>query len=704
MNRIIIIFLMSLSCFIGMSIFGPVVLATYEIKLDNVNVMPIDKRIQNRHSLTNKPVELYGPVDEKVFFYEVKTEAKKDENKVVFFLKHSELLIEPSAVTFSIDDETVQSVSLKKSELTNKVVIPLTKEALSKGFHTVTVSFNGVLKEGICVNQETRSNWLTIGTDSYIQLHSQKTEDVSLLDFPIIFSAKQGQSVSVIIPDKPSLETRSAGSAIAAFLQSKSEDAKSVKVVRESNVNVIAGNFIVVGSQSEFQTAWVKTLITEANVSFPDKGLLLSRHRLNEHAESLFILVKSAEQFKGRVDILLDESFRNQLTGQQMVITSTPKIDKTNGLISLKKFGMSNLTFDRANRETDTYFGYAPPSWNAKPTLELLLRRSDTLKPRNSKEDKELAGEDVELVVHINNVPYSVDIRELSEEENDVFTVQIPIEEGTIQENHLISLRIEVNGLRRKNPCYSTNENRWVYLSEESYFTFHEGDSTSEKTLNSFPYPFSDPSQPTKVILPTEKEVTDGDLTTLISSLTGFGQVPIIELFEGNYFNESDAENSHLIFLGGVDSQPILKSNEEDLIVPYKANLPDFHSFGFLQEAVQQYSWIQENPWSKKGHAMLVFDTAGPEAKVINERFLESLTNLNEASTVAIQTKENHIYTNSNDFKIDAGSVKVASISDSKSSFMNSSWWMVGFGILILAVLVLLIVVKRKRLKGKENM
>lgn len=703
MNRFVVMLLMSIGCFIGMSIVGEQVLAKYEIQLADVKVSPIDKQAKYRQALTNKSIELYGPVEEKTFFYEVKTETETVGNEVVFHLKHSELLIEPSSVTFSIDDQTVHSAALKESELANKIVIPLPKEALSIGFHTITVSFNGVLKEGICVDQEMPSNWLKIGIDSYLQLQGQQSEDVSLSDYPEVFSAKDHQSVSVIIPDKPSLETRSAGSAIAAFLKSKSENSKRVQVIRESKVNVIDGNFLVVGTQSEFQTKQIKKMLTEAKVNVPDKGLLLSRHRLNESAESLFILVKTPQQFKDRVEVLLDDSLSKQLTDQQMIITSTPALDKTSGVIPLKKFGMSDITFDRTNRVSDTYFGYAPSSWNAKPTLELFLRRSDTLKYRENEEGVELSGEDVELVVHINNIPYPIDIRELYEEENGVFSVKIPIEEGTIQENHLISLKVEVNGLRRKNPCYSNNENRWVYLSEDSYFTFQEGDSTSEKTLKSFPYPFSDSAQQTKIILPQGQEVADDDLTKLISSLTAFGRVPAIELIKGEQFKEADAKNSHLIFIGGSGLQPILKKNEKDLIIPFIDDIPDFQTFGFLPEAVQHYSWIQENPWNEKGYSMMVFDAASAKAKLIDERFLESLTNLNETSTIAIQTREHHLYTNANEFEVKKGSLKAAHMSDAKSSFKNSSWWVVGFVILLILAAGLFIRVKQKRLKSREN-
>ncbi len=703
MNRIVMNVLVSIGCFIGMLLVGDQAHAKYDIRLSDVNVSPLDKEVKSRQSLTNKPIELFGPIEEKTFFYEVKTETGIKSNEIVFHLMHSELLIEPSAVTFSIDEQTVQSIPLKQDELKNEIVIPLTKEALSKGFHTVTVTFNGVLKEGICVDQETPSNWLTIGIDSYLQLQGQRTEEVSLSDYPGVFSAKEGQTVSVIIPDKPSLETRSAGSAIAAFLKSKSENGKGVQVIRESQVNAIDGNFLVIGSHKEFQTNWMKTMLTEADVTVPDKGLLLSRHRVNKSAESLFILVNSPKQFKDRVDVLLDDTFSKQLTGEQMVITSTPARGKTSGIIPLKKFGMNDTTFDRTNSESDTYFGYAPPSWNAKPTLELLLRRSDTLKYRENDENVELTGEDVELVVHINNVPYPIDIRELYEEENGLFSVQIPIEEGTIQENHLIALKVEVNGLRRKNPCYSNNENPWVFLSEDSYFTFQEGDSNTEKTLMSFPYPFSDASQQTKVILPKGKEITDNDLTKLVSSLTAFGKVPVLQLIEGEQFTEDDAKNSHLLFLGGVNAQPALKNKEKDLVIPFKENAPNLESYGFLQEAVEQYSWIQANPWSKKNYTMMVFDAAHTEANLIDERFLESLTNLNEDSTVAIQTKEHHLYTNANEFEVKKGNLKATQTSDSNSSFMNSSWWMVGFGALLVLALALFITMKQKRLKSRKN-
>lgn len=676
--------------------------AVYNIQLDELVIDSTEKALKNRQLITNKPIELYGPVGEKAFFYEVRSAVAPEGNEIVLHLKHSELLIEPSAVTISIDEENVRSISLNNETLSNKIVIPLTEDALSEGFHSVKVTFNGIIKEGVCVDQETPGNWLTIGIDSYLQLKGLAIENPSLSEYPALFTAKEGQTVTIILPEDASLETRGAGAAIGAFLAARSEGANGVRILRESMIGTIPGNFIVIGAQSEFTSKIIKDLFVKADVKIPEKGLALSMHRITNkdgNVESLIITAQSPDEIASRIDFFLQDKYGKQLTGQTMNITSIPEVANESGTISLKKFGIGNLTFDRSTRESDTYFGYAPPRMDANPALELRLRRSDTLKHTVEEVENGIAGEAVEMVIFVNDVPYPVDIRSLDEEEDGIYSIHVPIQEGTIKANRLISLRFEVSGLKRKNPCLSNNENRWVYLSEDSYFTFQESDSMSEVTLAGYPYPFSDPLGHTKIVLPAGKDVKDDELMTLVSSLTTFGRLPAIELVDGSQFDGKEANDSHIIFIGGTAFHSSLQEMEKNLIVSNEEGSPTFGSFGFLQEAVRQFSWMQGNPWSDDKHSMIIFGRLENDMPFIDAHFLESLSNLEEPATVAIQTKEQHLYTNASQFQEVKGAVKGTKVEEEAANL--TKWWIIGFVSILLLAMIVYFIMKGKVRKNE---
>ncbi len=702
MNKRTIKLLLLTICLLGSTMFlGRIAKAGYEIQLDELSIASTEESRKNRQVLTNMPIELYGPVEEKTFFYEVRSDIAPAGNEIVLHLKHSELLIEPSAVTISIDEENVRSIPLNSETLTNRIVIPLTGDALAKGFHSVKVTFNGVIKEGVCVDQETPGNWLTIGIDSSLQLNEQTSESPSLSEYPALFTEQEGQQVTIVLPDNASLQTRGAGAAIGAYLKGKSVGANGIKILRESKIGTITGNFIVIGTPSEFTSQTMKSLFAKGEVEVQKEGLSLSRHRVANKGgtvESLIITAQSPDQIGSRISILLQDRYSKQLVGQKMTITSIPENVSESGTITLKKFGIGNLTFDQSTSKSDTYFGYAPPRMDANPAMELRLRRSDTLKYTSQEIESSLVGEAVEMVIYVNDVPYPIDVRSLGEEDNGIYSVHVPIQEGSIKANRLISLRFEVNGLKRKNPCLSNNENRWVYLSEDSYFTFQDGESMNEETLASYPYPFSDPSEQTQIVLPAGKKVGDDELMTLFGSLTAFGGVPAVELVDGDRFDGKKASHNHLIFIGGPSFHPSLREVEKDLLVGMEKGIPTFESFGFLQEAVKQYSWMQGNPWSDKKYSMIIFSGVGENMSLVDGHFLESLSNLEEPSTVAIQTKEQHLYTNATQFQEVKDAVK--SVKAEENVDVLTKWWLIGFASILLLAVVVYVIMKRKARKN----
>jgi len=670
-----------------------------DVKLD------VQESSTSRQLITNSPIELIGPEQEVTFYYELRSDAAKEDNELVLNVKHSELLIAPSSLTISVDGQAITSKSLNGEQMTEQITIPLTGEALEKGIHSVTVSFYGIIIEGVCVDQGTSGNWLTIGIDSYFQLSGQLSEELqSLSDYPRIFLGTTNSPVRIVIPDKASMSTLNNGMIIAAYLAERSDVDEAVQVVRESSVKTISGNVIFLGAKSEFTTPFMKDLLQKARLPINDDSLVLSRHELvdgNQKIEALIVMADSPEDFEKRIEVLMDAQFIKQLSGEQLSITKVP--DKIKEVyqrkIPLKKFAMENLTLDSYQGKSQNFYYYVPAAFQEHQaiSLELHIKRSETITAKEKQEEDDLLNRNVELVVLVNDVPHSVDIRALTDAKDGIFTVNVPIDASAIGENRMINLQFASNGLRQKNPCVSTDENRWIYIMEDSFFTFPLEDSSGIRTLASYPSPFAGEQDDTTIVLPNDMNIEDNQLLHLYRSLSVWGSLPNLTLNAAKDITTQDLSGRHVVFIGGPDVQPLLNDIREDLTVPYEDGAPNLQLFGFIPEAVEMFSWIQQNPWSDKQHSMFVFDHNAPENVTMDKKFLDFLKNMNEVSTIAVKMNNQQFYTNAVQLEKVVGEVKDVHLDNDDEESALSNWWIVGFIGLLAFVAVLMVVLFKKR-------
>lgn len=689
--------------------YGPI---TGHAKIDTkipMTTIKINNEAQatSRQAISNDTIELRGPDEEVTLYYTMISSPAGKDNKLVLNVRNSELLIAPSSVTVTVDGQNKLSKPVSGKIPKQQLVIPLRGEELKKGVHTVTIKFYGVLKEGICVNQETSGNWLSIGIDSYFQLSGQlNREEESLSDYPKLFTGTTKNPVLIVQPDNASVETMNSALKVAAYLTEQSIMENSIRIVRESDVKNLSGNVIFIGTQSEFSSKNMKNLLTKANLPNDEKALLLSRHKLvkgKNKVEALFVTAQSAIELEKRIAILTDNQLTKQLSGQQLSIKQVPELQEENKrIIPLKKFGMETITLDSAEGLSPNFYYYAPLEMesNQSPTLKLQLKRSEMIEKINSNEGNEtgtLGYNHVELTVMVNGIPHSVNISALTNPENGIYTVNIPIDKKALNDNRMIELQFITSGLQQNSPCDSSNENKWIFISGDSTFNFPFEESLGvepkKNTLASFPYPFNNDESETIVILPVEMKIEDKQLLQLYLSLSVNGQVPRIILKNASELKEEDLHDRHAIFLGGPNIQPLLKDMEDQLTVPYTEGVPNLNKFGFLSESVEVFSWMQSNPWSPK-HEMLVFDLNNQSALLIDQPFLDSLTNIQDLSTVAVKTTNNQVFTNA--VEVEETSEEIAGVV-SKEKYAISSWGIGGLIALLAFTVILIILIQRRR-------
>lgn len=672
-----------------------------EIEVEGVKLMSTDLTTA-KTPLTNSTIMLAGPEKEQTFYYEIKSKPQTDNNKLVFNIKYSELLITPSSVTLSVDDEPILSKEIGGKKEKEQIELVLKGKMLEEGFHAVKLSFYGVVKEGVCVEQETSGNWLSIGIESYIQLSDQKQQ--LLTDYPSQFIGVENQSSTLIIPDNPSLATLDSGVKLAAYLAEKSSTEDAIQVVRESEVEVIDGNIIVIGATSEFQTDFMRNLLTKVKIPEAQDALFLSRHLLtdeNQQVQSLFVLAHSPQEIEKRIDILTTDSLIKQLSGQQMIIETIPEgssnpIQQT---IHMKEFGMPNITLDHFETTSEQFFYRAPTiQSDGTANLELHLKKSETITSLMKNDRQEIPEDDVELTVLVNETPYSVDMRRLSESENDYYTVRIPIEGKVFNQNNLIQLQFISTGLKKKNPCLATDQNRWIYLANDSFLTLPKGEAKKPLTLANFPSPFIESENETFIIVPDMKKEWDTQLVYLSQSMQMMQGTSKWKLSLAKDLVAEDLEGKHLIFLGGPDAHPLLKEKESSLLIDYEKGIPNLSKLGFLQEAVDQFSWLQASLWDPQ-KAMLVLDRTGESVPYIDDEFSRFLKRTEEQATIAVKLNQQEIYTNAD--QLEANENRKNMKVDEELKIPTGA--MISFiGLLLFTILLIFIVLRKQKKKELE--
>ncbi|MFE6168237.1 cellulose biosynthesis cyclic di-GMP-binding regulatory protein BcsB [Viridibacillus arvi] len=691
-----------------------IIVALAPIKSEANTIISVDgikvnntKDTNQTQPITNSPITLSGPVGEVTFYYELVADAKGKESKIVLNTENSELLIAPSSLSVSIDNKMVKSIAINGDKPVRELTIPIKGDALKEGVHAVTVKYYGVLKEGICVKQGTSANWLTLNINSYYQLNGLvKKSDVTLGEYPTKFVGTEEQPVYIVIPDKASTSTLNSALQMTSFLTNQSSRKDTVQIIRESKIKELNQNVVFIGLPSEFSNSNIKKLWQNANVKQTANALNLSIRTLKQgqkETSAMFVTANKAADLEDRMAILTNQQFSKQLSGLDLSIKDIPKQLKLtqNGSVTLEQFGAENITLDSQSTNSAHYYYYvsANTQLNKAFTLNLKLKKSESI--TSIKEQMELdKGTNMELIVNVNNIPHSVNLRTLADSKDGIYNVSVPIDAKAIRDNRLIDLQFQTTGLGVNNPCKETDEKRWIYIDKDSSFTFPIIQNTSEQkriTFAAFPYPFVSTEGMAVVVLPKKADVSDEHLLKLYSAILQGVQQPTIQLKTAEQVTANDVEKANVIFIGGPNEQPLLQKKVNDLIVSYKGNKAVLSDEGFVSETVQQFSWIQKNPWSKGNDSILVIDHQGSTPDYMENNFLEEIINSDELATVVVQSSDKQFFTNAEYEKTN----KQLSI-DSKNGKSNNSiskWWIVGFGGLLLLIGLLIFRVKRRKYK-----
>ena len=666
--------------------FGFVTLAFLSFMFFNITVSAKEVK---KEPITNTAINLQGVSDSFTYNYYLAEDAQKGKNQLVLDVEHSSLLISPSSLTIRVDGENQKTVKLDGNKVKTTVQLDLKGKALKKGAHEITIVFYGIIKQGVCVENNTSGNWLRINPASYLQIQGDVTAgELMLQDYPSKFTSFQSKT-DVVIPDDADVNTMDAALKIVSYLKKQAANQNQMALVKEKDFENRQTNKILVGVIGDFKTAPVKNLLKRMNVKTTDNTIQLQTAQEKIKKVNRNILVVTAvntNDLDAKIEVVSNQEFVSQLSGKALAIGEQPKQPvRESGMVTFEQMGIQNLEISNVAYESGHYYYYLPQDFDEEKaiTATLKLKKSSILDAKQA-----------ELVMEVNGVPHAITLKEIKQDEG-FFEINVPIEKNALKNNHLLDIQFKLNGSNTNNPCTTSDQEKWLFISKESTLNFSttDNDRQAVASLTSYPGIFTNTRQGTYIIIEGTEKVALEDLNALYTSSALSASAPNYELKTADAIQKEDLKGHHLIFVGeaGNLQDDLNKKNPLSM----KDNQPDFAKDGFVKETITRYATIQKNPWDD-GYLALQFNREANSQNQITPKFLRQIQNLSADASVAVQNKEQQTFTNRAQYSIEKQ--KEAAPKQSQSALKWSSVLMF-IGLLAVIGVILYLVFKRSKKK-----
>lgn len=663
-------------------------------------------------NLSNDDITLKGLIDGAELYYHVPVNGVEDGSYLQLNIQYSNLLLKGSTVTILVDEIPTFSTELDIQKDNMRIKVPLKGHAMTQGFHQVTISFYGHISEYHCANEENPANWLTLLSDSHLFLNqkeiSSRKNALELYPYPFIQN-NQDESVQsvIVIPDQPSVSILLSALKVANDLSRQASN-EEIPIIRESSLEVISKHVIAIGNKDQWSGV-VKELYTSANIKTPEKELVVSNYFLQfpqTTKQILFVTAESDKVIEEKISVVTEENFASQLTGNEVSIENVYTDEKlAKEKHSFEELNIPNLTLTGRKTMSQHYF-YPLPSYvdiRKNSTLHLNLKVSNTLFTR---EEKVSNDKRAELVVYVNEEPHSIAIDDLEKDERmSTYRVDIPIESDVLQKSPFVMIQFEAKGLRNREICVPPDDDKWIFISEDSYLLMGFLETEAESNFRTWPTPFmtTDGTNETTILLPSEyDERMISQLQTLTNSIGNQGTLDGLQLLQENKVDKKKLKGRHVIILGGPHAHSALENKMDQLLIQTdkKKNL-DVSAFKFINETSKYVAWQQSSIWDKD-KSMAVFAAVHPNntEQFLSKEIVDYLKTTALKATVVVQSKNGEIFTNElHESEMGNSQSKI----DTGNSDKNTLLFILGFiGIFSLS-LILFIYVYRKFKRNKKE-
>lgn len=656
--------------------------------------------------LTSELITLYGSKDSAELTYQIPAGASSGNQQLVIEYEASNLLISPSSLTAVIDDEPVKTLKLDGDSKRKTVKLNLNKSQSAQGYHNVSLKFYGVMKEGVCVRQDTSGNWIKIYPDSRLTLaDSSEAKGTSLDHYPYPFaqSGNTAEETAIVIPDNPSSAEIEAAVKTEGYLKTV-DSSISIAYVTESELKKIDKPTIVIGVDKHWNGK-VKKLLKQAGLQAKGENLLLAERVLKAEGKQqpvLFAQAASEDALTKKISVMTDQTYTGQLSGDTLSISKLQQTEKKESdKLTLENFGAGDITIGADKTSSAHYFypASAVLDENQSAKLSLKLKKSETIQASTA--ENESASQAAELKVMINGQPHSVRLDELGKEDkNGFYHVKVKVDPKLLQKNRYIDIQFVTTGLKENNPCNTTDEEKWVFIDKNSTLSYAIKGMSPSADFQEWPLPYAgNQDQTTLIVLPDTVSQSKLEELSLVTESFGSEAQHSYTVKKSSDVTAKDAKGRNLIFIGGINQFSLLKEKSSDLLVPQEKNGSfDVSSFEMLNETTKQVVFTQASVWDSR-YTMAVFAPSKGDGAAVTKEIISYLNSNDESATVLNETNSQQVFTNHQQLKSETNS----SDAEQPTQDHSQKWMYIGVLALIMVIAAVFIWIAVRRRKRKTD-
>lgn len=656
--------------------------------------------------LTSELITLYGSKDSAELTYQIPAGASSGNQQLVIEYEASNLLISPSSLTAVIDDEPVKTLKLDGDSKRKTVKLNLNKSQSAQGYHNVSLKFYGVMKEGVCVRQDTSGNWIKIYPDSRLTLaDSSEAKGTSLDHYPYPFaqSGNTAEETAIVIPYNPSSAEIEAAVKTEGYLKTV-DSSVSIAYVTESELKKIDKPTIVIGVDKHWNGK-VKKLLKQAGLQAKGENLLLAERVLKAEGKQqpvLFAQAASEDALTKKISVMTDQTYTGQLSGDTLSISKLQQTEKKESdKLTLENFGAGDITIGADKTSSAHYFypASAVLDENQSAKLSLKLKKSETIQA--SATENESASQAAELKVMINGQPHSVRLDELGKEDkNGFYHVTVKVDPKLLQKNRYIDIQFVTTGLKENNPCNTTDEEKWVFIDKNSTLSYAIKGMSPSADFQEWPLPYAgNQDQTTLIVLPDTVSQSKLEELSLVTESFGSEAQHSYTVKKSSDVTANDAKGRNLIFIGGINQFSLLKEKSSDLLVPQEKNGSfDVSGFEMLNETTKQVVFTQASVWDSR-YTMAVFAPSKGDGTAVTKEIISYLNSNDESATVLNETNSQQVFTNHQQLKSETNS----SDAEQPTQDHSQKWMYIGVLALIMVIAAVFIWIAVRRKKRKTD-
>ncbi|WEY89040.1 cellulose biosynthesis cyclic di-GMP-binding regulatory protein BcsB [Bacillus subtilis] len=656
--------------------------------------------------LTSELITLYGSKDSAELTYQIPAGASSGNQQLVIEYEASNLLISPSSLTAVIDDEPVKTLKLDGDSKRKTVKLNLNKSQSAQGYHNVSLKFYGVMKEGVCVRQDTSGNWIKIYPDSRLTLaDSSEAKGTSLDHYPYPFaqSGNTAEETAIVIPDHPGSAEIEAAVKTEGYLKTV-DSSVSIAYVTESELKKIDKPTIVIGVDKHWNGK-VKKLLKQAGLQAKGENLLLAERVLKAEGKQqpvLFAQAASEDALTKKISVMTDQTYTGQLSGDTLSISKLQQTEKKESdKLTLENFGAGDITIGADKTSSAHYFypASAVLDENQSAKLSLKLKKSETIQASTA--EKESVSQAAELKVMINGQPHSVRLDELGKEDkNGFYHVTVKVDPKLLQKNRYIDIQFVTTGLKENNPCNTTDEEKWVFIDKNSTLSYAIKGMSPSADFQEWPLPYAgNQDQTTLIVLPDTVSQSKLEELSLVTESFGSEAQHSYTVKKSSDVTAKDAKGRNLIFIGGINQFSLLKEKSSDLLVPQEKNGSfDVSGFEMLNETTKQVVFTQASVWDSR-YTMAVFAPSKGDGTAVTKEIISYLNSNDESATVLNETNSQQVFTNHQQLKSETNS----SDAEQPTQDHSQKWMYIGVLALIMVIAAVFIWIAVRRRKRKTD-